>query len=79
MGKGQVSNRIQGQKPGLSTGGVRVSSLSSTWVESEHEGDSWVSRGHQDGAVAVPGERRLEMLSHDPTTRGHQTRSRLVC
>jgi hypothetical protein len=44
MGKGQVSNRIQGQKPGLSTGGVRVSSLSSTWIESEHEGEQMTSR-----------------------------------
>jgi hypothetical protein len=51
MGKGQVSNYVKGPKPGLSTGEVRVSSLSSTWMESEHKGEQtelWrcrVSRG----------------------------------
>jgi hypothetical protein len=31
-------------KPGLSKGEVRVSSLSSTWMESEHEGEQRTSR-----------------------------------
>jgi hypothetical protein len=44
MGKGQVSNHNKGQKPGLSTDKVRVSSLSSTWMESEHEGEQRTSR-----------------------------------
>jgi hypothetical protein len=44
MGKGQVSNHDKGPKPGLSTGEVRVSSLSSTWMEPEHEGEQRTSR-----------------------------------
>jgi hypothetical protein len=44
MGRGQVSNHSKGPKPGLSTGEVRVSSLSSTWMESEHEGEQRTSR-----------------------------------
>jgi hypothetical protein len=44
MGKGQVSNHSKGPKLGLSTGEVRVSSLSSTWMESEHEGEQRTSR-----------------------------------
>jgi hypothetical protein len=39
MSKGQVSNYGKGPKPGLSTGEVRVSSLSSTWMEPEHKGE----------------------------------------
>jgi hypothetical protein len=44
MGKGQVSNYGKGPKPGLSTGELRLSSLSSTWMESEHEGERRSSR-----------------------------------
>jgi hypothetical protein len=44
MGKGQVSNYGKGPKPGLSTGEVRVSNLSSTWMEPEHEGKRRTSR-----------------------------------
>jgi hypothetical protein len=44
MRKGQVSNDVKGLKPGLSTGEVRVSSLSSTWMESGHEGEQRKSR-----------------------------------
>jgi hypothetical protein len=39
IGKRQVSNYSEGPKPELSTGEVRVSSLSSTWMEPEHEED----------------------------------------
>jgi hypothetical protein len=41
MGKGQVSNHNKGPKPGLSTDKMRVSS---TWMESEHEGEQRTSR-----------------------------------
>ncbi len=39
MGKTRVSNHNKGPKQGLSTGEMRVSSLSSIWTESEHEGE----------------------------------------
>jgi hypothetical protein len=39
MGKRQVFNYGKGPKTGLSTGDVRMSSLSSTWMESEHKGE----------------------------------------
>jgi hypothetical protein len=53
MDKGQASNNVEGPEPGLSMGEVRVSSLSSPWIESEHEGEQ------KDRAVAVRGGRRL--------------------
>jgi hypothetical protein len=44
MGKRQVSNHSKGPKPGLSTGEVRMSSLSSTWMKPEHAGEQRTSR-----------------------------------
>jgi hypothetical protein len=42
--KGQVFNCVKSSKPGLSTDEMRVSGLSSTWMESGHEGDQRTSR-----------------------------------
>jgi hypothetical protein len=59
MSKGEISDNNQGPEPGVSMDEVRVSSLSSTWMESEHEGEKRTSRRSCGGARFAEGEPKL--------------------
>jgi hypothetical protein len=65
-----MSNNGKDPKAGLSTVEVRVNSLSSTWMESEHKGgqrgctELWRCRGSEGWAEVGAGRKMLSNVDH---------------